>query len=83
LGDNFSDTGGSILGGCSHGTLFMNGDRPQRHFVPAYRGICVLHAYQVSTVAQLPYTAFRDGILAHPTMAEGLNLLFSNVLGRN
>ena len=28
----------------------------------------------------LPYTAFRDGIIAHPTIAEGLNLLFGKVL---
>jgi probable pyridine nucleotide-disulfide oxidoreductase len=39
----------------------------------------VVAAVQVAMWAQLPYTAFRDGILAHPTMAEGLNLLFSNV----
>jgi hypothetical protein len=26
----------------------------------------------------LPYTVLRDGIYAHPTMAEGLNLLFAN-----
>ena len=39
----------------------------------------VVAAVQVAMWGQLPYTAFRDGILAHPTMAEGLNLLFSNV----
>jgi hypothetical protein len=27
----------------------------------------------------MPYTGFRDAILAHPTMAEGLNGLFSAV----
>ena len=39
----------------------------------------VIAAVQVAMWGQLPYTVFRDGILAHPTMAEGLNLLFSNV----
>jgi hypothetical protein len=28
-------------------------------------------------LAGLPYTALRDAILTHPTMAEGLNSLFS------
>jgi hypothetical protein len=27
----------------------------------------------------LPYTVLRDAILTHPTMAEGLNVLFANV----
>jgi probable pyridine nucleotide-disulfide oxidoreductase len=27
----------------------------------------------------LPYTVLRDGILAHPTLAEGLNMLFAGV----
>ena len=27
----------------------------------------------------LPYTVFRDGIIAHRTIAEGLNLLFAKV----
>jgi probable pyridine nucleotide-disulfide oxidoreductase len=34
---------------------------------------------QVAMWGKLPYTALREGILAHPTMAERLNLLFSNV----
>jgi hypothetical protein len=29
--------------------------------------------------AGFPYTVLRDSILAHPTMAEGLNVLFSKV----
>ena len=32
-----------------------------------------------SVIAGLPYTALRDAVLAHPTMAEGLGGLFSNV----
>jgi hypothetical protein len=28
-------------------------------------------------MAGLPYTALRDGIFAHPTLAESLNTLFA------
>jgi hypothetical protein len=34
---------------------------------------------QVAMAAGLPYTAPRDMVLAHPTMAEGLAELFSFV----
>jgi hypothetical protein len=30
-------------------------------------------------VAAMPYTGLLDAIIAHPTMAEGLGELFSNV----
>jgi hypothetical protein len=30
-------------------------------------------------LAGLPYTGLRDAILTHPTMAEGLTVLFTNV----
>ena len=39
----------------------------------------VMAAVQVAMMAQLPYTAMRDAILTHPTMAEGLNSLFGNL----
>ncbi len=32
---------------------------------------------QMAMLGGLPFTALRDGILAHPTMAEGLNYLFA------
>jgi hypothetical protein len=35
---------------------------------------------QVAMLAQMPYTALRDAIFTHPTMAEGLVALFSGVL---
>jgi pyruvate/2-oxoglutarate dehydrogenase complex dihydrolipoamide dehydrogenase (E3) component len=35
---------------------------------------------QIAMIAGLPYTALRDAILAHPTLAEGLMVLFSSVL---
>jgi pyruvate/2-oxoglutarate dehydrogenase complex dihydrolipoamide dehydrogenase (E3) component len=39
----------------------------------------VVAAVQMAMLAGLPYTALRDAVLAHPTMAEGLGPLFSNV----
>ena len=39
----------------------------------------VTAAVQVAMMADLPYTRLRDAVLAHPTMAEGLNALFANV----
>jgi hypothetical protein len=36
-------------------------------------------AVQTAMLAELPYPRLRDAILAHPTMAEGLDSLFSNV----
>ncbi len=39
----------------------------------------VMAVVQMVMQARAPYTVLRDAILAHPTMAEGLNSLFSNV----
>lgn len=39
----------------------------------------VMAVVQTAMLARLPYTVLRDAILAHPTMAEGLNALFGNV----
>ena len=39
----------------------------------------VMAVVQMAMLAGLPYTAVRDAILTHPTMAEGLNALFSRV----
>jgi pyruvate/2-oxoglutarate dehydrogenase complex dihydrolipoamide dehydrogenase (E3) component len=39
----------------------------------------VMAAVQTAMIAGLPYTGLRDAVLAHPTMAEGLGSLFSNV----
>jgi pyruvate/2-oxoglutarate dehydrogenase complex dihydrolipoamide dehydrogenase (E3) component len=35
-------------------------------------------AVQVSMIAGLPYTALRDAVLTHPTLAEGIGVLFSS-----
>lgn len=39
----------------------------------------VIAVVQTAMLAGLPYTALRDAILTHPTMAEGLNVLLANV----
>jgi pyruvate/2-oxoglutarate dehydrogenase complex dihydrolipoamide dehydrogenase (E3) component len=39
----------------------------------------VMAVVQTAMLAGLPYTGLRDAILAHPTMAEGLGPLFSEV----
>jgi pyruvate/2-oxoglutarate dehydrogenase complex dihydrolipoamide dehydrogenase (E3) component len=39
----------------------------------------VMAVAQVAMAAGLPYTALRDMVLTHPTMAEGLVALFSAV----
>jgi pyruvate/2-oxoglutarate dehydrogenase complex dihydrolipoamide dehydrogenase (E3) component len=39
----------------------------------------VMAVVQTAMLAGMPYTGLRDAILAHPTMAEGLNALFSEV----
>lgn len=39
----------------------------------------VMAAVQTATLVGLPCTALRDAILTHPTMAEGLGSLYTNV----
>jgi pyruvate/2-oxoglutarate dehydrogenase complex dihydrolipoamide dehydrogenase (E3) component len=39
----------------------------------------VIAAVQTAMLAGLPYTALRDAILTHPTMAEGLSVLLAGV----
>lgn len=39
----------------------------------------VLATVQTAMLAGMPYTGLRDAVLAHPTMAEGLNALLSRV----
>jgi pyruvate/2-oxoglutarate dehydrogenase complex dihydrolipoamide dehydrogenase (E3) component len=38
----------------------------------------ILAAVQIAMIAGLPYTALRDAVLTHPTLAEGLITLFSS-----
>jgi pyruvate/2-oxoglutarate dehydrogenase complex dihydrolipoamide dehydrogenase (E3) component len=39
----------------------------------------IMAIVQVAMLGQLPYTALRDGVFAHPTLAESLNNLFANI----
>ncbi|MGA8492673.1 MAG: FAD-dependent oxidoreductase [Terriglobales bacterium] len=39
----------------------------------------IMSSVQIAMSAGLPYTALREAILAHPTLAEGLGALFSSV----
>ncbi len=39
----------------------------------------VLASVQIAMMARLPFTAIRDAVLTHPTVAEGLNGLFGKV----
>jgi len=43
----------------------------------------VMAAVQTAILAELPYSRLRDAIIAHPTMAEGLSDLFTNVPPRS
>src|SRR5215471_1902074 len=42
----------------------------------------VMTVVQTAMLADLPYPKLRDAVIAHPTMAEGLGPLFSNVPAR-
>ena len=39
----------------------------------------IMAMIQIAMMGKLPYTTLRDAVFAHPTLAESLNTLFSNV----
>jgi len=39
----------------------------------------VMTVVQMAIQANAPYTLLRDAVLSHPTMSEGLNVLFSTL----
>ena len=43
----------------------------------------VMAAVQTAMIAELPYSRLANAALAHPTMAEGLSMLFSNIPPRS
>jgi pyruvate/2-oxoglutarate dehydrogenase complex dihydrolipoamide dehydrogenase (E3) component len=43
----------------------------------------VMAVVETAMMGDLPYTRLRDAVLAHPTFAEGLGFLFSNVPPRS
>lgn len=42
----------------------------------------VMTAVQIAMYAGLPYTALADCVIAHPTMTEAINVVFSSAMGR-
>jgi pyruvate/2-oxoglutarate dehydrogenase complex dihydrolipoamide dehydrogenase (E3) component len=56
----------------------LNGDRILGFTAFAVDGGEIMSSVQIAMIAGLPYTALRDAILAHPTLAEGLGPLFSS-----
>ena len=54
----------------------LNGDRILGFTVFGVGAGEIMAAVQVAMIAGLPYTALRDAILTHPTLTEGLVLLF-------
>jgi pyruvate/2-oxoglutarate dehydrogenase complex dihydrolipoamide dehydrogenase (E3) component len=47
--------------------------------VLGFQGGEIMAILQVAMMGQLPYTAIRDAVFAHPTLAESLNNLFAKV----
>jgi pyruvate/2-oxoglutarate dehydrogenase complex dihydrolipoamide dehydrogenase (E3) component len=45
--------------------------------VPCHAAGEIISTVQMVMQAQMPYPILRDGVLTHPTMTEGLNMLFS------
>ena len=39
----------------------------------------VITSVQLAMLAGMPWTALRDAFITHPTMGEGLNLLFASL----
>ena len=39
----------------------------------------IMAMVEIAMMGKLPYTALRDGIFAHPTLAESLNNLFASL----
>jgi pyruvate/2-oxoglutarate dehydrogenase complex dihydrolipoamide dehydrogenase (E3) component len=39
----------------------------------------IMAAVQIAMLGKLPYTVLRDGVFAHPTLAESLNTLFTTL----
>jgi pyruvate/2-oxoglutarate dehydrogenase complex dihydrolipoamide dehydrogenase (E3) component len=39
----------------------------------------IMAMIQIAMLGEMPYTALRNAVFAHPTLAESLNTLFSSV----
>jgi pyruvate/2-oxoglutarate dehydrogenase complex dihydrolipoamide dehydrogenase (E3) component len=58
--------------------LIGNDDRILGFTVFGVDGGEIMSAIQIAMIGRLPYTAVRDAILTHPTLMEGLIVLFSS-----
>jgi pyruvate/2-oxoglutarate dehydrogenase complex dihydrolipoamide dehydrogenase (E3) component len=56
----------------------IDGDRILGFTAFAVGGGETMSCVQIAMIARLPYTALRDAVLTHPTLAEGLEALFSS-----
>jgi pyruvate/2-oxoglutarate dehydrogenase complex dihydrolipoamide dehydrogenase (E3) component len=56
----------------------IDGDRILGFTAFAVGGGETMSCVQIAMIAGLPYTALRDAVLTHPTLAEGLEALFSS-----
>jgi pyruvate/2-oxoglutarate dehydrogenase complex dihydrolipoamide dehydrogenase (E3) component len=45
----------------------------------AVEGGEIMSMLEIAMMGRLPYTALKDGIFAHPALAEGLNTLFMSL----
>ena len=55
-----------------------DGDRILGFTAVAVDGGEIMSSVQIAMIAGIPYTAFRDAVLTHPTLVEGLGALFSS-----
>ena len=62
FGNSYSLLDGATLGGPGHPTRIEGGE--------------VMAVLQVAMLGRLPYTVLRDGVFAHPTLAESFNNIF-------
>lgn len=61
------------------GLVEANGDRILGFAMIGAEAGEVASVVQTAMLAGMPYTGLRDAIITHPTMAEGLVALFSNI----
>lgn len=47
--------------------------------VLGFEGGEIMSMLEIAMIGEVPYTKLRDGIFAHPTLAEGLNTLFADL----
>lgn len=68
----------SETGGFLKALVAVDSDRLLGFTALGVSGGEVIAVVQTAMLAGLPYTALRDTIFTHPTIAEGLTVLFAN-----